>query len=41
MWRQDLSRLLLDIRVVPNEIVMYQLVMLRLFGLYLVEDMGS
>lgn len=41
MWRQDLSRLLLDIRVVPNEIVMYQIVTIRLLDFYLVEDVDS
>ena len=41
MWRSDPSRLLLNIRVVFREIVMYQIVTIRLLDFYLVEDVDS
>ena len=41
MWRSDPSRLLLNILVAFREIVMYQIVTIRLLDFYLVEDVDS
>ena len=41
MWRSDPSRLLLNILVAFREIVMYQIVTIRLLDFYLVGDVDS
>ena len=41
LWRSAPSRLLLNILVVFHEIVMYQIVTIRLLDFYLVEDVDS
>ena len=41
LWRSAPSRLLLNIRVAFHEILMYQIVTIRLLDFYLVEDVDS